>query len=201
MIQNIIFDMGNVLRDYNPALSVAPYARGEDAALLVREIFGGEDWRGLDRGTVTYAELAERCKARLPQRLHPAADEILDHWHEYMPEFPDMAELCRRLKENGYRLFLLSNASVRFEAYREDFQALKHFDGAVVSAFYQTVKPEERIYRILFDTYQLKPEECFFIDDSEANVKAGRALSMPGHVYTGDKAALMKAFEAHGIRA
>lgn len=201
MIRNIVFDMGNVLREYNPMLGVLPYVQGEDAALLTRVIFGGEEWRGLDRGTLGYDEAAALFKVRLPERFHQAVDEILAHWHEYMPEFPDMAELCRRLKENGYRLFLLSNASVRFEAFKEDFQALQYFDGAVVSAFYKTVKPEEKIYRILFDTYQLNPEECFFIDDSRANVQAGRALSMPGHVYTGDKTALLAAFHALGIRA
>ncbi len=200
MIQNIIFDMGNVLRDFNPMRCILPFAQGEDALLIAQEVFGKAEWRALDRGDTTYQELAEKCKARLPERLHSRVDQILAHWHEYMPEFPEMAELCRRLKENGYHLYLLSNASVRFDAYKGTFQALKYFDGAIVSAFCHTVKPEEKIYRILFDTYGLKPAECFFIDDSAANVEAGRALGMPGHVFTGDKNALMEDFITYGIK-
>ena len=200
MIRSIIFDMGNVLRDFSPMRSILPYVTGPDAELIARELFGKEEWRGLDRGTITYGEAARLCKARIPQRLHGKVDEILDHWHEYMPEDPEMAEVCRRLKENGYRLYLLSNASVRFEAYRNEFQALKHFDGAIVSAFYQAVKPDEKIYRILFDTYSLKPEECFFVDDNPENVAAGRRLAMPGHVFTGDLNAMMADFAAYGIR-
>lgn len=47
-------------------------------------------------------------------------------------------------------------------------------------------KPDPAIYRYLFETYSLNPEESFFIDDLEANVEAGRALGMEGIIYTGD---------------
>ena len=78
---------------------------------------------------------------------------------------------------------------------------MKHFEGAIVSAFYHTVKPEEKIYRILFDTYKIEPEESFFIDDNPDNVEAGRKLGMEGHVFTGDINALKAAFSTHGIKA
>lgn len=201
MIRNIVFDMGNVLRDFAPMRSILPYAQGEDAALIAAEMFGKEEWRMLDRGAISYEDAVARCKERLPQRLHAVLDEIVAHWHEYMPEDPQMVELAKTLKENGYRLYLLSNASVRFSVYKDSFEALKYFEGAVVSAFYQALKPEEKIYRILFETYQLKPEECFFIDDNKDNVEAGRILHMEGHVFTGDMAALKAALSAHGIKA
>ncbi len=200
MIRNIVFDMGNVLRDFAPMRSILPYVQGEDALLIREEMFGKEEWRLLDRGDIAYEEAVLRCKERLPQRLHTVLDEIVAHWHEYMPEDPKMVELAKALKENGYRLYLLSNASVRFSAYQNSFEALKYFEGAIVSAFYHTLKPEEKIYRILFDTYQLKPEECFFIDDNQDNVEAGRKLHMEGHVFSGDMGALKAAFSAHGIR-
>ena len=200
MIRNIIFDMGNVLRDFAPIKGILPYVDNEeDAQIIYREMFGGEEWRALDRGTVTYEEAVQKCKQRIPQRLHKPLDEIVAHWHEYMPEDPRMLPLVQALKENGYHLFLLSNASVRFAQYKDSFKALKYFDGDVVSAFYQTLKPEEKIYRILFDKYQLKPEECFFIDDNPDNVEAGRKLRMEGHVFTGDIQALLADLKAQGI--
>ncbi len=201
MIKNVIFDMGNVLRDFAPMRCILAFVQGDDALLLRDELFGKEEWRLLDRGDITYDELVTRVKLRLPKRLHDTLDEIVAHWHEYMPEDPEMTELVKILKSNGYHMYLLSNASVRFSAYKDSFEALKYFDGAIVSAFYQTMKPEEKIYRILFDTYQLVPEECFFIDDNPDNVEAGRKLRMEGHVFTGDKSALKAALDAHGIRA
>jgi putative hydrolase of the HAD superfamily len=201
MIKNVIFDMGNVLRDYAPIRGILPYVQGEDAYLIRDEMFGKEEWRLLDRGDITYEEAVSRCKSRLPDRLHTALDEIVAHWHEYMPEDPRMVELVKTLKENGYRMYLLSNASVRYAVFKDHFEALKYFEGAIISAYYHTVKPEEKIYHILFDTYQLKPEECFFIDDNPDNVEAGRKLRMEGHVFTGDMPALKVSLHAHGIRA
>jgi putative hydrolase of the HAD superfamily len=201
MIKNVIFDMGNVLRNYAPIRGILPYVQGEDALLIRDEMFGKEEWRLLDRGDISYEEAVSMCKSRLPERLHTALDEIVAHWHEYMPEDPRMVELVKTLKENGYRMYLLSNASVRFTVFKDHFEALKYFEGAIISAFYHTVKPEEKIYRILFDTYQLKPEECFFIDDNPDNVEAGRKLRMEGHVFTGDMTALKTSLDAHGIKA
>ncbi len=200
MIRNMIFDMGNVLRDFAPMRCILPYVQGEDALLIREEMFGKEEWRMLDGGNITYEEAVSRCKRRLPERLHDTLDQIIAHWHEYMPEDPEMTEIVKALKQNGYRMYLLSNASVRFAVYKDRFEALKYFEGAIVSAFYHTLKPGEQIYRILFDTYRLKPEECFFIDDNKDNVDAGRKLGMEGHVFTGDKHALKAAFSAHGIR-
>jgi len=200
MIRNIIFDMGNVLRDFAPMRCILPYVQGEDALLIREEVFGKQEWHQLDRGDISYEELVTRVRLRLPERLHDTLDEIIAHWHEYMPEDPEMTELVKTLKANGYHMYLLSNASVRFAVYKDSFEALKYFQGAIVSAFYNTVKPEEKIYRILFDTYQLKPEECFFIDDNPDNIEAGRKLCMKGHVFTGDKSALKAAFSAHGIK-
>ncbi len=201
MIKNIIFDMGNVLRDFAPMRCISPYVKEEsDAALLRDEMFGKEEWRLLDRGDLTYDEAVASVKRRLPQRLHAVLDEIIAHWHEYMPGDERMLELVKRLKASGYKLYLLSNASVRFAVYRDTFEALKYFDGAVVSAFYHVLKPEEKIYRILFDTYQLDPKECFFIDDNPDNVEGGRRLHMDGHVFTGDVQALLADFAFQGIR-
>ncbi len=200
MIRNIIFDMGNVLRDFSPMRCILPYVQGEDALLICEEVFGKEEWRQLDRGVITYEDLVTRVKLRLPERLHDTLDEIIAHWHEYMPEDPEMTELVKALKANGYRMYLLSNASVRFAVYKDSFEALKYFSGTIVSAFYQTLKPEEEIYRILFNTFQLKPEECFFVDDNSDNIEAGRKLGMEGHVFTGDKSALKAAFCDYGIK-
>ena len=201
MIRNIIFDMGNVLRDFAPMKCILPYINGEDALLIRDELFGREEWRLLDRGDISYEELAERVKLRIPERLHDTLDAIIANWHEYMPEDPDMLELVKALKQNGYHMYLLSNASVRFTVYKDGFEALKYFDGEIISAFYHTMKPEEKIYRILFDTFALKPEECFFVDDNHDNVEGGRKLGMPGHVFSGDKLALRAALSAQGIMA
>ena len=200
MIKNVIFDMGNVLRDYAPMRCITPYVTDKkDANLIKDELFGKEEWRLLDKGDITYEEMAAKVKLRLPERLHEILNEIIAHWHEYMPQDERMLELVKNLKAHGYKLYLLSNASVRFAQYKDTFAALKYFDGVIVSAFYHVLKPDEKIYRILFDTFGLNPQECFFIDDSADNVDGGRRLNMDGHVFNGDFQALLDDFVNHGI--
>ena len=41
-------------------------------------------------------------------------------------------------------------------------------------------------YLDFFQTFSLKPEECFFIDDTPANIEAAGNLGMDGCVYYGD---------------
>ena len=63
---------------------------------------------------------------------------------------------------------------------------LRKFSGTVFSAPLKMAKPDPQIYRYLFETFSLKPEECFFIDDLEENVRAGKALGMDGIVFKGN---------------
>jgi len=202
MIRNIVFDMGNVLRDFNPALCVGAFVtEPEDARLLREVIFGSEEWKMLDRGTVTYEEARKRWASRLPERLHGVMEEIVAHWHEHMPEIPGMVALTRELKEKGYHLYLLSNASVRYEVFKALLASLQYMEGAIVSAYYGYLKPEKELYQVLFNTYDLKPEESFFIDDQPLNIKAGEALGMAGHVFDQKNIqALYEALRQAGVR-
>ena len=57
------------------------------------------------------------------------------------------------------------------------FDAIQ-FEGIVVSGTEKTRKPFRRIYDIILDRYNLKAEECIFIDDSLRNVEAARELGI-----------------------
>ncbi|MFC1648604.1 HAD-IA family hydrolase [Nanoarchaeota archaeon] len=47
-------------------------------------------------------------------------------------------------------------------------------------------KPDPRIYQILFEKANVKPEECLFIDDKQRNIDAARELGMLGIVFEGN---------------
>ena len=46
------------------------------------------------------------------------------------------------------------------------------------------MKPEPRIYEILFERAGRRPGELLFVDDSLANVRAAESLGMPAIHYT-----------------
>lgn len=46
------------------------------------------------------------------------------------------------------------------------------------------IKPDERIYRHLLDSYQLEPKECLFFDDRPENVGAAKRLGIQAEQVT-----------------
>ena len=202
MIQNIVFDMGNVLLRYDADYIVSQFAVDPaDRAALLSAIFHAPEWALMDAGELGEADMLRLIPKRLPPRLAETGIAAYQNWHLHNQPIPEAEALVKQLKAAGYRLYLLSNAAPRFQAYWRDYPALTALDGHVVSAFVHAVKPEPAIFRILFDTYGLKPEECFFVDDMAANVAAGKALGMDGFVLDGFQYdGLRKALGERGVR-
>lgn len=110
MIKNIIFDMGNVLLRFDlDSFLDRCKVEGPDRTLLKNKVFRSVEWVMLDRGTLTEEAAEQRILPRFPERL-------------------------QTLKQNGYALYLLSNASVQQPIYWEKAEASKYFDGTLISA-------------------------------------------------------------------
>ena len=201
MLKNIIFDMGNVLITYDPAYFIrrAGVACPQDQALLLSAIFNSADWPLLDLGTLTEAELLPRACERLPERLHCAARELIFNWNRPLMPIAGMAELIRELKEKGYKIYLLSNASVDLRKYFHRIPGSECFDGLMVSAEEHLLKPQHEIYHTLYSRFRLDPSRCLFIDDSPANIEGAICTGMEGIIFRGDVARLRRELVQKGI--
>ncbi len=183
MIQAIVYDMGNVLMKFNPDYLVSQFTKDpDDQAALLSAIFRSPQWPLLDEGVFDEGDMCALIRKRLPPRLVETGIAAYQNWHLHCQRIPEAEALVSQLKAAGYKQYLLSNAATRWQTYWQQFPAMTMLDGHVVSAFVRAVKPDPAIYRILMDTYGLKPEECFFIDDLAANVEAAKALGMDGFV-------------------
>ena len=201
MIRNIVFDMGQVLIEWNPDLLIRRLdAPEEDVPLLRKAVFGSVEWVQLDRGTISQGDaLAAMCR-ELPERLHAAAGELVrGWWRRPLVPVPGMEELLEELKGRGYGIYLLSNASSQLHDYFHRIPGSRCFDGLVVSADWKLLKPQHEIYETLFREYALKPEECFFIDDLSLNIEGARYTGMDGTVFDGDMGRLRRALRAAGV--
>ena len=58
------------------------------------------------------------------------------------------------------------------------------FDGFIISARYNLIKPGKEIFNVLFKEFSLNAEECFFIDDSPANVTTANEIGMTAHCFS-----------------
>lgn len=200
MIRNIIFDMGQVLKKYDPYACITPYVENrEDAERIYNSCFASPEWQRLDAGTIRYEDALAVWKKRIPERLAGNLESIIDNWDRYLPDLPETCDLVRRLSEKGYRLFLLSNVSVRFDRIRKSFPALEFMSGAVLSAYEKVTKPDRRIYEILLERYHLNPTESVFIDDVQANVDGAESVGIRGIRFDGDVKNLISCLSKLGV--
>lgn len=179
-IKNIIFDVGNVLIAFDPLKwLMKTYEDFELVELLYKEVFQSEEWKLLDQGTITDKEAYDRVARRLPG-LEQDVERILFHWESFLIEEMTFSTfILKKLKAMGYKLYALSNYPERgFENTEKFYPFFSLFDGKVVSYACGEMKPDEKIYEILLDQYQLDPKECVFIDDTLANVETARRLGM-----------------------
>lgn len=196
MVKNIIFDMGNVLLDYNPEVPLNKYCTNEETKNIIRkELFGGNEWVQLDLGNITPEETYEAIAARIPDKYHAELKDCVHKWDICMVPLEGAKEFLQYVKENGYKLFVLSNAHKSFYDYFPRYYDLSFFDGVVVSADIHIIKPDIRIYEHLLKTYDLKPEECLFIDDRADNIEGARAAGMNAYQFNGDFEAVKSILE------
>lgn len=201
MIKNIVFDMGQVLIRFNASSIAEQYTQSaEDKELLLQEVFHSTEWISTDRGTLTPKEAAEICKQRIPERLYPSVDKCFCSWHNELILIPEMENLVKNLKENYYKIYLLSNTSSDFYQFKDRIPALKYFDDLFISADWQIIKPDLRIYEKFCDHFALLPSECFFIDDNPANIEAAKYMGWNGTIFKNNFSELVKAIKTFDIQ-
>ncbi|MBR2812744.1 MAG: HAD family phosphatase [Solobacterium sp.] len=199
-IKAVVFDMGRVLIDFDPAYFIGCLGIfGEDVRKLEREVFQSVEWAMLDRGSISETDAVKAMQKRLPDHLHEAARTLVSMQERPIIEMEGMAGIIRELKENGYRIYLLSNASLRQHDYWPKVPASEYFDGTLISADAGLVKPQPELYRLFLERFGLCAEECFFIDDSIMNVEAAYLVGMTGMVYHRDASEVRQKLQEAGV--
>lgn len=195
MIKNIVFDMGNVLLNFDPQVPLDAFCGSDtEKEVIRRELFEGPEWVQGDLGLIRDGDRFDLVKERVPREYWDGLKNCCDRWDICMRPIEGALPFCERLRELGYRLFLLSNASDAFYRYFPPAVPVEYFDGMVVSADIHMIKPDRRIYEYLLEKYGLKAEECLFIDDRADNVEGARAVGMRAFRFQGDFSRVMEEF-------
>lgn len=180
-IKNIIFDLGNVLVSTNmeDLMAVNPDIPNDKINYIMSQWYKDEDDPiGLDE-----------FKSIIPDRLKEAS-KFIPKLFEYnircVNPFDYTIPLIDKLKAAGYNVYFLSNWSKwsyeLLDRYHK-FDFLEKMNGGVWSWQTGCMKPNERIYRILLNKYNLNPEECVFFDDLKDNIEAANDIGIKGVLF------------------
>ncbi len=199
MIKNVIFDCGRVIVHYNETYIASFFTENEEDAKLLGKIgMARKYWERFDLGILEDEEYKKEVKEELPERLHGNLDRLYDDWIGHCPQIEGMPEIVEDVKKNC-KVYLLSNfnKSLRNQLYK--IPVLEKFDGLVISGEVKMAKPNPEIYQYLLHTYQLKAEECIFIDDLSTNIEVAKALGIHGYLFDGNVEKLRAYLTENGI--
>jgi len=95
---------------------------------------------------------------------------------DYIRLYPGVTEALKKLRADGYRLWLLSNAQRVFTAYELNALGLvPYFDGIYISSDFSCRKPDRRFFDALLRERQLDRKTCLMIgNDLETDIAGAR---------------------------
>lgn len=199
MIKNLVFDIGNVLVEYN--LKNFLFAKGFDELTVKRIIKASiftPYWEMFERGELNEDQAFKAFATvdpEIEEQIYKAYNNITG-----MLLLRDFSvDFIKRLKNLGYNLYCLSNYSEK--AYREcadSIEFMKYMDGGLLSFQAHLSKPNPEMYKMFLEKYNLNPAECLFIDDTEKNVLVARELGFEGIVFSTLEATIEE-FKKYGI--
>lgn len=184
MIKNIIFDIGNVLMPFGYRPFFESFGFDEETVeRLCKATAQSPDWNELDRGVLSYDEVLRRFVQNDPQ-LEAIIYKVFADLQGILGVYDYTESWIRQLKEAGYGVYYLSNF---FQKADEDCKALMGFleltDGGILSYKDKMTKPDKKIYELLLERYDLKAEECVFLDDTRKNIDGARAVGIHGILF------------------
>lgn len=180
MIKNIIFDLGNVLIRFKPEEFINKNIKKEYREKFFNAVFKGQEWADLDRGILEYSDAVKIFSEKIPECSSEIKKLFDNYILDVLEPIEKNIEIMKSLK-GKYKLFVLSNFHYpAFDYIFKNWEFFKYFDGKIVSGHCKLLKPEKKIYELLCSTYSLKPNECVFIDDTKANIKAAEEFGING---------------------
>ncbi len=186
MIKNIVFDVGNVLVSFRWRELMEELGLSKDLQTIFgKKVFENPFWIELDRGVLDEKDVISKIRGENSE-YGKEFDLIWENVDKLVEPYDYTVNMIDTLKKRGFRVYLLSNYPVSlFELHTKcgHFPFLDKIDGKVVSAYVKLVKPDREIYEYLLKKYDLKAEECVFLDDRPENVEGARKVGMEGILF------------------
>lgn len=182
-IRAVIFDIGNVLIEWQPERF---YDRTIGEARR-RAMFDAVDLHGMndrvDLGQGFRDVIYEVAEANPDWR--PEIRMWHDHWLELAhPVIDRSVRLLRALRAKGVPVHALTNFGIEsFDLAKGHFDFLTEFDHAFVSGHMGVIKPDATIYQMVERDLGLPGDALLFADDRADNIKMAASRGWHTHLF------------------
>lgn len=177
MPQTLVFDIGNVLIQWEPERLFSELIPdpAKKADFLQRVL--PPEWNmEQDRGRSWAEAEAERIA------LFPEHTDLIRafraRWHDMVPgAIEKNVAVLEAARAAGIPCYAITNfASDTLVEAQERFSFLNGFKGMVVSAAERLLKPDPAIFHVFLERYAQRADDCLFMDDSAANIATARNM-------------------------
>lgn len=188
VVKAIIFDLGNVLIDFDHSIAAKKIAKLSDKR--IEEIFGLFFDSGItvqfERGEISPGDFFRRVRQIL--NITISYEEFLPIWNGiffFSRKNEEVYNLARSLR-NRYKLAVLSNINVlHYEYIKKNFNVLGIFDAVFASYELGLVKPDYYIYEKTIKSLETAPQNVFYTDDRPELVRGASRLGIRSFVFKG----------------
>jgi len=174
-----------VLLSFKPEEFLLRFTEDQDLIrFFIQNIIRSKTWLKLDRGSISVESARYEFLEQFPEK-DTIINLFFEVWTEILIPIQENVQILKDLKKNGYNCYYLSNFIE--EAYWiviKKFDFFSFFNGGIISSLVKLIKPESEIYSCLLKKYELKPEECLFIDDVIGFLRPAKRLGFMTIHYT-----------------
>ncbi|MBU1727337.1 MAG: HAD family phosphatase [Candidatus Omnitrophica bacterium] len=187
MIEAVIFDLGNVLVDfdYTPAAKRMAYFCDKSPEEIVGLFFDAKVTQEFEEGRISAQDFFLNIKKML--NLNLKYEAFVPIWNEVFflsAKNRAVFALANRLR-NNYKTILLSNTNIlHYEYLKKNFPVFNVFHHVLTSCEVGYAKPRQEIYQKTLEVLGIPPENVFYTDDRAELVESATKLGIKSFLFT-----------------
>ena len=187
-IKGVIFDLGNVLIDFDHTIAAKRISRFSDRSPQeIFNLFFDSGLTGLfEEGKISPSQFFLKVKEMLSLELN--YDEFLPIWNEifFLTEKNQAVYNLTRTLGGRYKMALLSNINIlHFDYLKKNFPVFDAFHHIITSFEAGFRKPHPAIYKLALGALETLPQQTFYTDDRAELTKSAQELSIKSFVFRG----------------
>lgn len=184
MIKFAIFDIGQVCYPYslNPLNQLMQQETNNSQKFIVNRGIKSFDYKPFMCGKINFMQfcmdLCNHCGVTYSPDINVKIDKSM---HEGVGDFfPETLQLMDKLRQKNIGICLLSNALPNLSDTAKNLTDEKNI---FTSYELGLLKPDIKIYQVILQKLNTKPQEVIFIDDKKANIEAAKSIGIHGIVF------------------